>query len=522
MAIPGNRHYQQFGVLIPWVDSEEQWSVDGIYEDNILGKEVRISTAPNAEIRLPGKLDVRGRSRIFFNEIEFWQALEDSTYSIYTTLYNGDTVRHLVNKYNSRDRRVPEHFIWHLLLTLVEAVRYLKFGALPGTDDEDPDWIPIHHRDIVDRNVFIHYASNEEPEPEEGFEENAFPEVILGDFGCASREGDPPDTIAEGEYLAPGVLAEYHDVYSIFIRIAKKAMLAGTGRYGLAEESRRIRNMNRGRRAGDPPCYSDELIEMIEHFEYPNCVDDHDVTNTPVDEDGVEQQPNHSFIPSMRRVVDEFLPIMRDRVRRYRKPAGGIPAGWWQQFDVSWTKPNGVMPYQWKPTDPANANAFNQDPNQVELVSIRDLEREYSKHRHQHRVLILIFPILHHPRLPILLLLPPLLPLRRRRRRHRHHLQEEIAEEVAAEVVAGVAVEGVVAEGAVEVKLRLLANVVAAHPILSLIRTIPLGLSDQGGQGRQESGAGNAGGIIIDILSIYLGLREPENIRKHKVISEER
>lgn len=87
-------------------------------------------------------------------------------------LYNGGCLEDFVAAYRRHDREIPEHFIWHVLLTLIEAVRYLKFGALPGTDDEDPNWIrmlfcttnhtasqiadavlkAIHHRDIAGRN----------------------------------------------------------------------------------------------------------------------------------------------------------------------------------------------------------------------------------------------------------------------------------------------------------------------------------------------------------------------------------
>lgn len=55
--------------------------------------------------------------------------------------YNGGSLADFIRAYRRRGRAVPEHFIWHLLLTLVEAVRYLRYGALPGTDHEKRGWV---------------------------------------------------------------------------------------------------------------------------------------------------------------------------------------------------------------------------------------------------------------------------------------------------------------------------------------------------------------------------------------------
>lgn len=86
--------------------------------------------------------------------------------------------------------------------------------------------------------------------------------------------------------------------------------------------------------------YSQDLWEMLRHFEYPNCDIVPDVTGRqpPEDPDGpplgdyFPDQPNHEFIPAFRRVVDEWLPIIRDRTRRYIKPEGGLPVGWWSKW----------------------------------------------------------------------------------------------------------------------------------------------------------------------------------------------
>ncbi|KAI0437322.1 hypothetical protein F4803DRAFT_556108 [Xylaria telfairii] len=225
-------------------------------------------------------------------------------------------------------------------LYIFEAVRYLKFGALPGTDNEDPNWIPIHHRDLAARNgleVFIHYPPRDDPEPEEGFEENAFPELIVGDFGHAAMDGDSLDMVQPGCWNEPGVIAEWHDTYSIF-DIAKT--LCTQVDHGLVQHANELLGEN------EQP-YSDDLIQMLQHFEYPNYCEEPDIRDSQLDPASGLMVPNHSLVPNMRRVVDEFLPIIRDRVQRYRNPAGGIPNRWWKELDVSWTKPDPFMPYEW-------------------------------------------------------------------------------------------------------------------------------------------------------------------------------
>jgi hypothetical protein len=77
--------------------------------------------------------------------------------------------------------------------------------------------------------VFIHYPPRNGPEPMDGFEENAFPEIVLGDFGNGAIEGDDPDIVLPGCWYEEGVIAEWHDTYSIF-QVAKTLCLAHTGR----------------------------------------------------------------------------------------------------------------------------------------------------------------------------------------------------------------------------------------------------------------------------------------------------
>ncbi|TRX94066.1 hypothetical protein FHL15_005144 [Xylaria flabelliformis] len=214
-------------------------------------------------------------------------------------------------------------------------LRYLKFGALPGTDDEDPNWI-----------LFVHYLPHEGPEPEEGFEENAFPELILGDFGHGAVTGDRG--IKPGCWNRPGEIADWHDTYAIFYTVKELCTLICDGKAVMAYVNDTLYD-------GSPP-YSDDLIKMLQNFEWPNIETNTKVTDSQLDPATELIVPNYSHFPTMRRVVDEFLPIIRDKVQKYRSPAGGIPNGWWKQLDVSWTKPEPFTPYEWMTQGLPNPN----------------------------------------------------------------------------------------------------------------------------------------------------------------------
>ncbi|KAI0546949.1 hypothetical protein F4679DRAFT_380426 [Xylaria curta] len=389
MAAPIDRPYRHLGALLPFysLEADNEWSYDEDIErggfvyvkklkkrifvmhsittgDVLVNKilkahprdyeigwrpeEFRLATAPQADRVLPRSCIVDNRTRLYFIELELWQDLDHETISLYLRHYNGGSLWDLLCSYIRRNKEVPEHFVWHVLLTLIEAVRYLKFGALPGTDDEDPNWIPIHHRDIATRNVFVHYLPREGPEPDEGFEENAFPELILGDFGHGAVDDETERRIKCGCWGRAGEIAEWHDTYAIF-STAKQLCTQ------IYEFEGTMAYVNENVHDGEPP-YSDDLIRMIQNFEWPNYENSDDVTASQRDPATGLMVPNYSYVPTMRRVVDEFLPYIREKVRRYRNPKGGIPDGWWKQLDVSWTQPDPFMPYEWMTQGLPNPN----------------------------------------------------------------------------------------------------------------------------------------------------------------------
>lgn len=76
----------------------------------------------------------------------------------------------------------------------------------------------IYNRDIAGNNIFIQYPERDDsrPEPPEGLQANAFPEVVLGDFGQGAIQGDIPEAIREGRWGEPEVIESWHDTYAIF------------------------------------------------------------------------------------------------------------------------------------------------------------------------------------------------------------------------------------------------------------------------------------------------------------------
>lgn len=83
---------------------------------------------------------------------------------------NAQSLYNRAKKYWKAQEDVPELFIWHVFIGLLEAVMYCHYG----TGGED--WDPIYHRDITLSNVLLHYPTDDKTD---------YPQVKLADFGCA-------------------------------------------------------------------------------------------------------------------------------------------------------------------------------------------------------------------------------------------------------------------------------------------------------------------------------------------------
>ncbi|KAK7953571.1 hypothetical protein PG988_014265 [Apiospora saccharicola] len=161
--------------------------------------------------------------------------------------------------------------------------------------------------------------------PKKGERANAFPDIIAGDFGESHIDGDPARFARNGVYEAwppkPGKTSMAWaneldrtniDDYSIRVLIADKDDQGGPG-------------------------YSDELVDMLETFEW-RRLDGNDIFVVTDERD--DGSHGYDDVPDISWVVDEMLPLARDKVAELADAAPDYAS-----LDMSWTKPGRLMPY---------------------------------------------------------------------------------------------------------------------------------------------------------------------------------
>lgn len=197
-------------------------------------------------------------------------------------------------------------------------------------------------------NVFINYPPRGPGRiPRTGLESNAFPEIVVGDFGNAGIEGDDVTKLPMSIYAVPygeddddgGFLEDWEDTFSVGEVLRTMSMTHVASRPGMELDFRpncgRVQDVNQ--EATAPP-YSDELIGMLQRFEYPNMERGGGVRNL--------RDAIHTTFPSPQDLRDTLLPQARARVAALRRPADR-PAGYFDSIDVSWTKPEELMPFSY-------------------------------------------------------------------------------------------------------------------------------------------------------------------------------
>ncbi|RYP61469.1 hypothetical protein DL769_007695 [Monosporascus sp. CRB-8-3] len=313
-----------------------------------LPEELRISTASGAEVELPWDPETT-----HFNKLAFWQELDEGYYSLYFEYCNGGTLEEFRDKYFEKLRPVPEHFIWLVAQRLAEAIRFFNFGAEPGTDDEKVPWDVIYHRDLAPNNVCIHYPSRSDASrlPRAGFSENAFPDIVLIDFGLSALESDDDALLRPAIFWDKNEADEWEDIYmmgKILRQLCQTHIPVPIddddfNDWGDRPECVRMATVNDYLDAADTP-YSDQLIAILEEFEWPNCETEGDVMGTQVTLSG-RVVPNYDYMPDADWVADVLLPLAKQKVREYRKPRAGYEPEYYRRLDVSWTKPAKLMPF---------------------------------------------------------------------------------------------------------------------------------------------------------------------------------
>ncbi|TRX94240.1 hypothetical protein FHL15_005008 [Xylaria flabelliformis] len=299
-------------VLIP--ETEGLKKLDGrVVPEEVVTADLRMSTAPNVEGPLIGPLEVRGKMRTYFSEVALWQNMGHNAYSIYFKFYNGGSLAVLHERYNNELLPVPESFS-----TFTE-----ELDLVPTTSPEN---------------------GGSEPTSRMGFEENAFPELVLGDFGHGGIHGDREDTILGGRWNSDE-LEEWHDTYAIF-NVVKELCMAHIHydhHNGDAPEAIDCDEIN-GFMTPEHAPYSDDLFNVLRRWEYPNC------KNSSIDEtqeNDEEVVPNATLVPDLDEIVNDILPIARSHVQRFRVPRADLRLDYYRSIDVSWTKPRRLMPYRW-------------------------------------------------------------------------------------------------------------------------------------------------------------------------------
>ncbi|CAJ2512823.1 Uu.00g009420.m01.CDS01 [Anthostomella pinea] len=88
--------------------------------------------------------------------------------------------------------------------------------------------------------------------------------------------------------------------------------------------------------------YSDDLLRLLETFEWPGCdVSGDSVTDKHINAAG-DEVGNWTGTPP-----GGGMSTLWRKVRQHRDPRGGKPAGWYRRLDVSWKKPERLMPFEY-------------------------------------------------------------------------------------------------------------------------------------------------------------------------------
>ncbi|CAI6335558.1 unnamed protein product [Periconia digitata] len=91
----------------------------------------------------------------------------------------------LLKRHEIAQQRIPESFVWHVLVSIGRALQACHAGPAP----KGRKWIPIAHRDVMAGNILFSSSSP-------GFDMSTPPRVLLSDFG-ASIEYQSPDPIMQ-------------------------------------------------------------------------------------------------------------------------------------------------------------------------------------------------------------------------------------------------------------------------------------------------------------------------------------
>lgn len=176
-----------------------------------------------------------------------------------------------------------------------------------------------------------------------GLVANAFPDIVVGDFGQCAIETDDPDNLPFGIYGTDAV-DEWEDIYMMGSYLRQLCQTHMPPMAWLDDSMQFVSTVNDQLDPAATP-YSDDLINTLEEFEWPDCVNNWDPQDTQLDGNG-DQQFNYAFQPDATWIANTLLPLARQKVEEHRNPAGGFLPQHYITYDVSWTKPERLMPFE--------------------------------------------------------------------------------------------------------------------------------------------------------------------------------
>jgi hypothetical protein len=194
-------------------------------------------------------------------------------------------------------------------------------------------------------NIFINYPPKGPGRiPKAGLESNAFPEIVVGDFGAAAIEGDDPTALDHSRYHSPtgepdrhGFLEDWEDIFSVGEALREMAM-THIPYQGFNDDHRPSDwTMQEASQYPVEAPYSEELVKLLEQFEYPN-MNREEVRDL--------RGAVYTTFPSPEELRDVYLPQAQARVAAFRNPAQR-PAGYYDGLDVSWTRPGELFPFSY-------------------------------------------------------------------------------------------------------------------------------------------------------------------------------
>ncbi|KAK8039516.1 hypothetical protein PG993_007927 [Apiospora rasikravindrae] len=369
MSTADLRKYRQAGVFLPHYRRRRASENDENGAGSVANNRLYVN-----------KILVRGDANEVDDPEEDANFLSQLPLSFGFLLYaSGGNLEQLIDKYRGRGDQVPEHFIWHVAVELGEALKYLQRGETRNGTVTRPwpgplgrVWPRIYHRDLVANNVFINYVAIGHSRGVRGTDKNAFPEIVLGDFGLAARNGDPAadllpsvhfgDDPTLANHPARNTPNDWEDVhyYGGILRRLFMAHIPLTAYQNInviTPESFTVAAANRlGVPAGQTR-YSNALEAWLREFEWRN------MDLSPIEEFqtiGGVQSRNWSDIANVYATTRPASPPspasstpllpqarteLQDRRRRMRD--------WTGANDVSWTKEKELMPYVYTDeTDP--------------------------------------------------------------------------------------------------------------------------------------------------------------------------